>query len=158
MPADRLVSWTAATPQEGPMRRAGADKHAERSSNASASDDVDSTGEDASAAVERILSVRGHVFGSFAYVVPVGRTAARVASALFPAEMQLDSALVDANRGGRLRLMAVARPLFVSAPSHQGDTDIQLLPPPRPPWPGPAVAVRSRVRTRSVRIGRTTTR
>lgn len=69
----------------------------------------------------------GHIFGTFAYVVRIS-SAAKLAQAVFPASMQLDSALAQANREGRVRLLAVERRLIVSVPSRPEDTDIQQLP------------------------------
>jgi len=69
----------------------------------------------------------GHIFGTFAYVVRIS-SAAKLVQAVFPANMQLDSALAQANREGRVRLLAVERRLIVSVPSRPEDTDIQQLP------------------------------
>ena len=69
----------------------------------------------------------GHLFGSFAYIVRMS-SAAKLVDAVFPSELQLDSAYARANRQHRIRMLALSRPLFVSVPSRPGDTDIQQLP------------------------------
>ena len=69
----------------------------------------------------------GNFFGLFAYVVRDGAAALRVASAVFPCDVQLDSAFSDAAAEGALSVLHVASPLFTSPKSSPGETDIQRM-------------------------------
>ena len=75
-----------------------------------------------------VQRVTGYAYGAFAYVVRLA-SVRRLLAAIFPSDKQLDSAYLDANANGRIRMMALRNPLLASRRSLPNDTDIQRLPP-----------------------------
>jgi len=73
------------------------------------------------------LRKSGPFWGTFGYILRSRAAAERIAAAIFPCDVQLDSALAYASQQGRIHVLHLETALLTSPKSLPGNTDIQRM-------------------------------